>query len=71
MTDRLRVLKKRFEYKTHDVSITTTLACRTWRWACDINGQRLNVTSCRRHLMEAAAVLEATVRARDHIDRLP
>lgn len=70
MTDRLQVLKKQFEYKGHNVSITTTRSWGTWIWTCDIDGQRLNVRSHRRNLMKASALIEATFRARRCIDRL-
>jgi len=71
MTDPLRILKKDFEYKAHDVSITTTRTRGLWSWTCDIDGKRLNVRGHRRHLMEASALIEATFRARRCIDRLP
>ena len=71
MTDRLRVLTKHFEYKGHNVSITTTRIWGAWGWTCEIDDKKLNVRSHRRHLMEASALIEATFRARRCIDKLP
>lgn len=64
------VLKKHFEYKAHDVQISTTRSWGAWTWSCRIDGERSPLSGHGRHLMEASAVIEATFQARKLIDRL-